>query len=139
MLEVGGEQAWFIKEYNASTGYSWSYTPDNSGVYELAEEIVLHPSVEGAVGVPGALIWQFKAVRPGEGGMFFTLHAPGGKPIQKTEVFVGVSANDTPSKKPSMNENKSSGILLNKHFPNTVPIGGELAWYMVTDHPSTGL
>jgi len=139
LLQVGGESAWFIKENNTSTGYSWSYIPDNSGVYELTQEIVLHPSLVGAVGVPGARIWQFKAVRPGQGAILFALNPPGGsKPIKTIKVLIQASANEAPPKEPSVAKNTSSGILLTRHFPNTVPVGDELAWYMVTDNPSTG-
>lgn len=75
-MSVGGELGWFLRDYNASTGYSWSCIVDNSGVYELVEELVLHPST-GAVGVPGMICWKFKAVREGRGGIIFELRPPG--------------------------------------------------------------
>lgn len=89
-LTVGGELAWVIKDVNPSTGYTWQFTPDNSGVYELVETVTLHASVQ-AVGVPGAQVWKFKAVQPGAGAMLFTLHAPGTtQPVEQEQIHVGV-------------------------------------------------
>jgi len=86
-VPVGGELAWYMVTENPSTGYRWGYRPDDSGVYELAEEILLHPSTK-AVGVPGEHIWKFKAVRPGTGVMLFELYPPGGKKQTKTVKVV---------------------------------------------------
>jgi len=46
-MTVGGKTAWFTKEINESTGHKWRFKPDNFGVYEMFEEILLHPSVTG--------------------------------------------------------------------------------------------
>lgn len=90
-LTVGGELAWFTEEQNASTGYRWGFTPDNSGVYELVETIELHPSVEHAVGVPGRVIWKFKATRSGHGAMLFHLIPPGSStPAKEIKIAVTV-------------------------------------------------
>lgn len=90
-MKIGGEPGWFIREdSSASTGYTWSCIPDNSGAYELVEEISLHPSTD-AVGVPGAIIWIFKAVREGTGSVMFELRAPGtGKVMEHTIVTIEV-------------------------------------------------
>ena len=77
-LKIGGELAWYSGEINASTGYHWQVVPDNSGVYEQVGTITLAPSVPQAVGVPGMVIWQFKAVRAGKGSIAFERYAPGG-------------------------------------------------------------
>ncbi len=84
-MKVGEELGWFIREYNASTGYHWSFIPDNSGVYELVEEIVLHPSTD-AVGVPGMMIWKFKAENEGVGEAKFELRPPGQEEPAETIV-----------------------------------------------------
>jgi len=85
-LAVDGEPGWFLKEYNASTGYMWRYRPDNSGVYEVVEETLLHPSTD-ATGVPGMIIWKFKAIREGRGSAMFELYPPTGKePVEKTVI-----------------------------------------------------
>ena len=74
-LKIDGELGWFLKENNpASTGYTWKCRPDNSGVYEQVEEITLHPSTGKGVGVPGAIIWKFKALRKGTGNIRFELY-----------------------------------------------------------------
>ncbi len=79
-MSIDGELGWFLREYNASTGYSWRCIPDNSGVYEIVEEIVLHPSTDAsASGVPGMCIWKFKAIREGKGTVVFELLPPAGK------------------------------------------------------------
>jgi predicted secreted protein len=88
-LTVGGELAWFSKPINASTGYVWSVIPDNSGVYEQVGELTLHPSTD-AVGVPGEVLWQFKAVRSGIGGIAFELHTPAKKLVERIIVNVDV-------------------------------------------------
>ncbi len=82
-LIVGGELAYVILEYNASTGYQWGYIPDNSGTTELVEKINLHPSTQ-ANGVPGKMCWKFKALKTGKGAMLFELYPPGQKePVNK--------------------------------------------------------
>jgi len=70
IMEVGGELGSVIKEFNGSTGTFWTYTPDNSGVYELVEETKMHPSVK-AVGVSGLTVWKFKAIKAGKGSIMF--------------------------------------------------------------------
>lgn len=91
LMKVGGELAWFVRDINASTGYSWSFRPDNSGVYRLVEVTTLHPSV-AAVGAPGKQIWKFEAVRQGEGTAVFELNPPGGdKASEAVKVRIKVS------------------------------------------------
>lgn len=91
-MKIGGELGWFLREYNASTGYTWSCIPDNSGVYEMIEDIILHPSTD-AVGVPGMRIWKFKAIREGKGSIMFELLPPGGKePVERIVVKIEVNA-----------------------------------------------
>lgn len=85
-MVIDGDLAWFAREYNASTGYMWRYRPDNSGVYEAVEEILLHPSTD-AVGVPGMIIWKFKAIREGMGTIMFELYPPTGKEAVETIVI----------------------------------------------------
>lgn len=82
-MTVGGETAWFIKEFSASSGYMWRYRPDNSGTYELIGNIVLHPSAD-ATGVPGNIIWQFNAIRKGSGEVMFELFPPGSEKAVET-------------------------------------------------------
>ncbi|MBP0029432.1 protease inhibitor I42 family protein [Roseofilum sp. Guam] len=74
-MAVNGELGWLLREFNASTGYTWRFTPDNSGVYELVEEITLHPSTE-ATGVPGMMIWKFKGIKAGKGSILLELYPP---------------------------------------------------------------
>jgi predicted secreted protein len=83
-LKLGGETGWFTEEYYASTGYTWQFTPDNSGVYKLVETITLHPSPPtGYTGAPGRLIWILKSMRKGIGSAMFELIPPGkGKPVK---------------------------------------------------------
>ena len=91
-LQIGGEQAWFLEPENAgSTGYTWKFVPDDSGVYEEVEEISLH-SATRVVGPPGERIWKFQAVRPGRGSMKFLLLPPGeAEPSEVHYVNVNVS------------------------------------------------
>lgn len=75
-MRVNGELGWFIQEYNASTGYAWRCITDNSGVYELLEEVTLQPSVNSEGG-EGKQIWIFSAIKAGEGRVKFELYPPG--------------------------------------------------------------
>jgi predicted secreted protein len=90
-LKIHGELAWFFREQNPSTGYSWRFSPDNSGVYELANEIVLRPSTP-SVGVPGMSIWKFKAIREGKGSILFELYPPGRQePVETVALNIEVT------------------------------------------------
>jgi predicted secreted protein len=89
-MKINGELGWFSRDYNASTGYSWQYRPDDSGVYELVEEVILHPSTN-AVGVAGMIIWKFKAVRAGKGNVLFELYPPSGiVPVETITIEIQV-------------------------------------------------
>jgi predicted secreted protein len=89
-MTLGGELGWFIRDYNPSTGYQWRYLPDNSGRFELVEEITLLPSTD-ATGVSGFIIWKFKAKRECEGSLIFELYPPGRqKPVQNLIVEIEV-------------------------------------------------
>lgn len=77
-LALNGELAWFIVDDNPSTGYSWRFRPDNSGVYDVVETISLHPRTEGIhAGTPGSLIWKVQGVRSGKGTILFEEFAQG--------------------------------------------------------------
>jgi len=90
-MKINGELAWYTEEMNASTGYNWQVIVDYSGVYEHVETIFLHASVNAA-GVPGRIIWKFKAVREGKGNVLFELFPPGSeKPVKTTAVYIEVS------------------------------------------------
>ena len=75
-MRVSGDLGWFPRETNASTGYVWRCLPDNSGVYEIVNETLLHPSTD-AVGVPGMVLWKIKAIREGHGSVMFEQYPPG--------------------------------------------------------------
>lgn len=90
-MKIDGELGWFTREYNAATGYFWNCTPDNSGVYEMVEELILHPSTE-VVGVPGQMNWKFKAVKKGKGTIMFELNSPSGEQVQ--QIIIGVDVNN---------------------------------------------
>lgn len=36
---------WYMVEYNPSTGYTWRYTPDKSGVYKLVKQFTLQSTI----------------------------------------------------------------------------------------------
>lgn len=92
LMKVGGELGCFIESNNAgSTGYQWTFIPDNSGVYELVDTVNLHPSTK-AVGVSGTIIWKLKAIREGHGNALFELTPPGAsKPVVSKMVQIEVS------------------------------------------------
>ena len=92
LMKVGGDTGWFLEDNIAgSTGYSWAFVPDNSGVYELIDTINLRASTD-AIGVPGKIIWIFKAVREGSGNAMFILTPPGASdPAIKKIVAIKVS------------------------------------------------
>ena len=74
-----------------STGYSWHFTSDDSGVYEVVETVTLHASTK-AEGVPGKMIWKFKAVRPGNGSALFELLPPeSDESAQKNFIKIAVT------------------------------------------------
>ncbi|MEN8908124.1 MAG: protease inhibitor I42 family protein [Clostridiales bacterium] len=77
-MKIDSELGWFIREFNASTGYFWSCIPDNSGVYEIIEEVDLQPSTK-AVGISAKHIWKFKAIKEGKGSITFELIQSGSK------------------------------------------------------------
>lgn len=89
LMRIGGETGWFIRDYNPSIGYDWRFRQDNSGVYTLDEEIVLHASTN-AVGVPGMRIWKFKPLKKGFGYAIFELYPPG-SPSPVETVVVGMT------------------------------------------------
>lgn len=78
LFPYGGE-AWFVEEMNGSTGYTWRARPDNSGTYEIFEELHLVPNVDGATGVPGKVVFKLKGINKGNGSVIFELYPPGGK------------------------------------------------------------
>jgi predicted secreted protein len=89
-LKTGGEIAWFSREVNPSTGYTWKFRPDNSGVYKEMETILLHSST-GVPGTPGEELWKFKAMKPGKGSMRFERFPPGAdNPDQTLTINVQV-------------------------------------------------
>ncbi len=89
-MTLGGELGWFVRDYSPSTGYQWRYLPDDSGRFDLVEEITLHPSTD-AVGVPGFRIWKFKANRECKGSLIFELYPPGRQePVQRLRVEIEV-------------------------------------------------
>lgn len=87
VLSVNKDLAWVVLDYNASTGYTWSYVPDNSGLVELEEQLTLHPSTKAA-GVPGKKAWIFKAVRKGSGTLRFDHYAPGKKEPESSVLYI---------------------------------------------------
>jgi predicted secreted protein len=90
-MKVDGEFGWFAREIQSSTGYNWRFTPDNSGVYELTESVLLSPSID-AVGGTGMQIWKLKAVRSGTGTAVFELFGPGSStPAQTVKVSIQVA------------------------------------------------
>ena len=89
-IAVNGELGCFVRELNAKTGYTWRFTPDNSGVYELVEEITFHPYTE-AVGVPGMVIWKLKGVKAGKGAALFELYPLAATfPVETTAITITV-------------------------------------------------
>ncbi|MCL3780503.1 hypothetical protein EMN47_08880 [Prolixibacteraceae bacterium JC049] len=87
-MQVDGEIGEVILESNSSTGYYWQYVTDNSGVYQLIEEIDLRsePTV-GLSGTPIKKIWKFKGIRKGIGNILFEYYAPGLKQPMKSLVI----------------------------------------------------
>jgi len=89
---------WFEEVCNPSTGYSWHFVPDNSGVYKMVKQFFLRGSIENTVGqpligVPGQQIWIFQAIKAGLGVAKFEQFAPGGKtPVRTETVLILVKA-----------------------------------------------
>ena len=81
-LTLDGARGWFMEEQNASTGYSWKFHPDNSGVYELVEEVCLAPAAR-VPGAPGMMIWELQGVHEGTGKVMFEEYPPGSKQPSK--------------------------------------------------------
>ncbi|MBN1988202.1 MAG: protease inhibitor I42 family protein [Bacteroidales bacterium] len=87
-MRVNGELGWFIQECNALAGYVWRCISDNSGVYELIEEVMLQPSIS-AEGALGKQIWIFSALKAGEGQVRFELYPPGASTaIKQLTVYI---------------------------------------------------
>lgn len=89
LVPINGELAWFIHDENPTTGYTWRYRPDNSGVYALVTEFFLRPSPPpGVTGVPGAHVWIFEALNPWTGSVLFELSRPGEPPVEVIGVRI---------------------------------------------------
>ncbi|MGE5341872.1 MAG: protease inhibitor I42 family protein [Candidatus Omnitrophota bacterium] len=89
LLKIDGKLCWYIEDYNPSTGYHWEVKNDGSKVCKLVNTVILLPWVH-AVGVPGKIVWQFKAVKLGKGVITFQLFPPGRVRPEK-EVKINVS------------------------------------------------
>ena len=70
-MKIGEKPGWVILDDNPLNGYTWQFIPDNSGTYELIETNTLYPSLKGENGVPGKIVWKFKAIKEGEGLILF--------------------------------------------------------------------
>jgi predicted secreted protein len=84
---------WFSEEYNPSTGYTWRFTPDKSGVYKMVKQFTLQSTIVNMdnnplVGLPAKTIWVFQAVKAGKGVATFSQYAPGKKAPVRTETVV---------------------------------------------------
>lgn len=92
VMEVGGELGYvLLEDKSASTGYSWTYHPDECGLISLDKEINLQASVDKMVGVPGVKGWVLRARHSGHCGLLFELHAPGtGEVVESRHVRVQV-------------------------------------------------
>ncbi|GAB3517357.1 protease inhibitor I42 family protein [Photobacterium alginatilyticum] len=81
----------FIVDTNASTGYTWSVIPDNSGTYELTQIVNLETNI-GLIGSPGKNIYQFEAIRQGTGSVLFKHFPPGrSEAVETVEVTIEVA------------------------------------------------
>lgn len=84
---------WYMVEYNPSTGYTWRYTPDKSGVYKLVKQFTLQSTIinmenKPLIGLPAKQVWVFEAVKPGKGVAKFAQYAPGQKKPTRTDEVV---------------------------------------------------
>jgi predicted secreted protein len=84
---------WFSEEYNPSTGYTWRFIPDKSGVYKLVKQFTLQSTIvnmdnKPLVGLPAKTIWVFQAIKAGKGVATFAQYAPGKKTPARTEKVV---------------------------------------------------
>lgn len=85
---------WYSVEYNPSTGYTWRFIPDNSGVYKMVKQFTLQSTIvnmdnKPLVGLPAKTIWVFQAVKAGKGVAKFAQYAPGKKaPVRTDEVVI---------------------------------------------------
>jgi predicted secreted protein len=84
---------WYMVEYNPSTGYTWRFTPDNSGVYKMVKQFTLQSTIvnmedKPLVGLPARIVWVFQAVKPGKGVARFSQYAPGKKSPARTDEVV---------------------------------------------------
>ncbi len=90
-MDINGQIGWFSVESNPSTGYYWGCTTDNSGIYEIIEEITLTSSVD-ADGVHGMVMWKVKAINEGHGEIMFELFSPTGiEPVQMITLNIEVT------------------------------------------------
>ena len=88
--ELNGELSRLVRESNDSTGYTWRFTPDNSGVCELDEDITPHPSTEAAK-VPGTIAWKLKGVKAGTGSILLELYPPDAtSPVETITINVTI-------------------------------------------------
>jgi hypothetical protein len=75
-LQIGGQLGWFQTANDASARTYWNFTPDSSGVYELADVIGLAESPL-MPGQPTYTWWQLRGVKEGNGIALFERYFSG--------------------------------------------------------------
>lgn len=72
-------------EENPSTGYRWQETCDNSFVEVVSDSFV--PPARVLVGAPGKRVFEFKALKTGDGAITLVLQRPWEEEMAETKVF----------------------------------------------------
>jgi len=75
-LKIGGDLGWFETTENPSARTHWTFTPDDSGVYELVDVVGVskRPPVMGG---GTQMFWQFRGVKEGHGMAVFQRYFAG--------------------------------------------------------------
>lgn len=84
---------WYMGDFGAATNFTWRFTPDNSGVYQMVKHFTLGANVvnlagKPLLGLPARSIWVFQGVKPGKGVAKFELFAVNGKTPVRTDTVL---------------------------------------------------
>lgn len=89
-MKVGGLTGVVFTGGSASTGYSWHFTVDNSGVYQTSRTVIASPNA--LIGQPDLEVLAIAAVREGHGMLEAGLYPPAsGTPVESHKIKIVVA------------------------------------------------
>ena len=87
-LNVGHDIGWFIADEDAADGYTWCFTGDDSGLYELVDNFTVYPPAISRHA--GKHIFKIKGIKSGDAAAHFDLVRGGENPRESVTVTLHV-------------------------------------------------